>query len=96
MAAGSVDKGTKMIHARTVDWSPAPYLGVRLSQAPAPSATDQFLASPSAALVTDIAAMTVAGFLAYRYLSQNNSWSTLWLVVATAAAVKALHDGKRV
>lgn len=87
----------------TLAWRAAPYAPSRknpfgeraLGQGPSVPGSASLMDSPLLALSTDIVAVAGSGYLAYGYSKLQSSWSTVWLVVATAAAVKALHDLSR-
>lgn len=87
-----------------ISWRPAPYApqkppytGERtLGQGPAVPGSVSLMDSPFLALSTDIVAAAGSGYLAYGYSKlQSQPWTTIWLVVATAMTVKALHDLSR-
>lgn len=85
-----------------ISWRAAPYAPPktpfapqRLGQSQA-SVANAFMDSPGLAFGVDIVAAAGSGYLAYGFSKLGNStWSTVWLVAATAAAVKALHDLSR-
>ncbi len=88
-----------------IAWRPAPYApplrtpftGERaLGQAPAVPGSQSLMDSPLLALATDVVAAAASGYLAYGYSRTHESTlSTVWLVLATAMTVKALHDVAR-
>lgn len=86
-----------------ISWRPAPYMppktpfgGERaLGQGPAVPGSVSLMDSPFLAFSTDVVAAAGSGYLAYGYSKLHSPWSTLWLVVATAMTVKALHDLSR-
>lgn len=88
-----------------ISWRPAPYApplktpftGERaLGQGPVIPGSVSLMDSPLLALSTDVVAAAGSGYLSYGFAKTNNpTWSTVWLVVATAMTVKALHDLSR-
>lgn len=91
-------------------WRPAPYAPPRqpfadqrsLGQTPV-RGSEAFLASPLLALGTDIVGASAAAYLSYGFGSPspttgqtiNKPMSIVWLAIATALAMKALHDFSR-
>jgi hypothetical protein len=91
---------------KAISWHPAPYsppLGTpftgerALGQTPAVPGSVTLIDSPLLALSADVVAAVASGYLAYGYARTGSSpvASTVWLVVATAMTVKALHDASR-
>lgn len=88
-----------------ISWRPTPY-GIphktpytserALGQGPGVPGSVSLMDSPFLALSTDVVAAAGSGYLAYGYSKlHSQTWSTIWLVVATAMTVKALHDLSR-
>lgn len=83
-----------MLHSQMPGWRPAPRSFV-MAQASgqAPSSFDQMISAPELALATDIAAAGVGGLILYSYFrGKHQPLVGLWVVVTTAAIVKAFHD----
>jgi hypothetical protein len=85
-------------------WRATPYAPPRknpfgeraLGQTPVVPGSVSLMDSPLLALSTDVVAAAGSGYLAYGYSKlQSSTMSTIWLVVATAMTVKALHDLSR-
>lgn len=80
-------------------WTPAPVdtrvLNPRLGQASAPAAKQSFIDSPLASLISDVAAATSVGMLAYVFYKGKSGWSNVFWGMSAVFAVKALVDLKR-
>lgn len=91
-------------------WRAAPYAPPRKPFAEqralgqAVRGSEAFLGSPLLALATDIVGASAAGYLSYGFggISKTTGqvidkpMSVLWLAIATALAMKGLHDFSRV
>lgn len=84
-------------------WRPAPYApplqqrsaSHAIGQAPTSAPSISLVDSPGLALAIDLAAVTTSAYLAYGYGKVHSPMSTVFLLLATAIGVKALHDLSR-
>lgn len=89
---------------RGLSWRPAPlsiqktpFKAIRpLGQTPAAQGSVVFLDDPLLAATLDVMATGTSAYLAYGLAKAHNPWAPLWLVLATAMGVKALHDFSRI
>jgi len=81
-------------------WTPS-YAGPRVTSpvlgqtSIVPSARLSFIDSPFASLVSDVAAATSTGMLAYVFYKGKSAWSNVFWAMSAIFAVKAVVDLKR-
>lgn len=88
---------------RSLGWRPAPlaiprtpYQATRRMGQAAPQGSVAFLDDPLLAASLDVVATGTSAYLAWGMAKAQSPWAPLWLVLATAMGVKALHDFSRI